>query len=180
MRTFAAFANGLERFTQRVNRIFVLIGSVLVAAMMLVTVREVFVRYVLDDPSRWAMDGSRFALVYVFFLALAPALESGHHVSVDLFDPLLPRAVRRYQQPAAYLLVLFFAAVLFYYVSAVTLEVFDTGEMTYSVVPVQLKYIYCIGPIGVGEFWLTALVGFIRACQGAPLLARATETPSGA
>ena len=131
------------------------------------------------SPSQWKVILA-FALVYVFFLALGPALESGHHVSVDLFDPLLPRVIRPYQQPAAYLLVLFFATVLFYYVSAVTLEVVDTGEMTYSVVPVQLEYIYCIGPVGVAEFWLTALVGFIRACQGATSPPRASEASSGA
>jgi TRAP-type C4-dicarboxylate transport system permease small subunit len=165
MSTIGTSIDALERFTVAVNRLFVLIASVLVLGIMLVTVREVFVRYVLNEPSPWAMDGSRYALLYAFFLALGPALQSGHHVNVDLFDAMLPARLRRYQQPAGYVLVLVFAAVLFRYVLDVTIEVFETSEMTFSVVPVQLKYVYMIGPVGVAEFWLTALVGFLRACQ---------------
>jgi hypothetical protein len=62
-------------------------------------------------------------------------------------------------------LVLIFATVLFRYVLDVTVEVFETDEMTFSAIPVQLKYVYWIGPIGVAQFWLTALVGFLRACE---------------
>ena len=58
-----------------------------------------------------------------------------------------------------------FGAVLFRYVFDATIEVFETGEMTFAVVPVQLKYVYWIGPVGVAQFCLTALVGFLRACQ---------------
>ena len=86
MSTVGTSIDALERFTTVVNRLFVLVASVLVIGIMLVTVREVFVRYALNQPSLWAMDGSRYALLYAFFLALGPALQSGHHVNVDLFD----------------------------------------------------------------------------------------------
>jgi hypothetical protein len=41
---------------------------------------------------------------------------------------------------------------------------FETGEMTFSVVPIEIKYIYWIGPVGALQFWLTALSGFLQAC----------------
>lgn len=164
----ARSTQGLERFTRAVNRLFALLASVLVVGILLVTVREVVLRYGFDSPSTWAMDSSRYALLFAFFLALGPALESGHHVAVDLFDAYVPARLRRYQEPTAYLLTLFFAMVLFRYTLAVSVEMFETGEMTFSVIPVPLKYLYWIGPVGVFEFALTALVGFLRSCQGMP------------
>jgi TRAP-type C4-dicarboxylate transport system permease small subunit len=165
MSTLGMSIDALERFTTVVNRLFVLIASLLVVGIMLVTVREVFVRYALNQPSLWAMDGSRYALLYAFFLALGPALQSGHHVHVDLFDSIFPARLRRYQAPVGHFLVVVFGAVLFRHVLDVTVEMFETGEMTFSAVPVPLKYVYWIGPVGVAEFCLTALVGFLRACQ---------------
>lgn len=165
---FGKPADSLGRFTRTVNRLFAQLASFLVVAILLVTVREVVLRYVFDAPSSWAMDGSRYALLFVFFLALGPALQSGHHVAVDLFDAYVPLRLRRYQQPASYLLTLFFALVLFRYTLAVAIEMFETGEMTFSVIPVPLKYLYWIGPVGVLEFALTALVGFLNSCRDMP------------
>jgi TRAP-type C4-dicarboxylate transport system permease small subunit len=155
--------DALERFTRAVNRVFAFAARVIVLGIVLVVIREVFFRYVLNAPSVWAMDGSSFALVFVFFLALAPALESGHHVAVDLFDPLVPARLQRHQKIAGHLLTLVFGLVLFWYLLDTTIEAFQTNEMTYSVIPVPLKYVYWIGPVGTLEFVLTAIVLLGRA-----------------
>jgi TRAP-type C4-dicarboxylate transport system permease small subunit len=155
--------DALERFTRLVNRIFAIAARVIVLGIVLVVIREVVFRYVLNAPSVWAMDGSSFALVFVFFLALAPALESGHHVAVDLFDPLVPARLRRQQKIAGHLLTGAFGLTLFWYLLDMTVEAFQTDEMTYSVVPVPLKWVYWIGPVGSLEFVLTAVVLLGRA-----------------
>ena len=157
--------DALERFTRTVNRVSVLVASVLVLGIVATILREVVFRYGFNEPSIWAMDGSRFALLFVFFLALAPALESGHHVHVDLFDPIIPAQLRWYFRIVGYVLTLFFATVLFWYVLDTTIEAFETDELSFSVVPVKLKYLYWIGPIGVLQFLLTAFVQLIRCWQ---------------
>lgn len=160
-----ALLDGLERVVHAVNSLFVAIASVLVVGIVIVTVREVILRYGFNDPSLWAMDGARYALSFVFFLALGPALQSGHHVTVDLFDRFLPERLKPYQPVTGYLLTLAFATVLLRYTLDLTIEVFETGEMTFAAVPVALKYVYWIGPVGALQFWLTALVGLVRAGQ---------------
>ena len=159
-----AAIDALERFTRIINRVFAIAARVIVLGIVLVVIREVFFRYVLNAPSVWAMDGSSFALVFVFFLALAPALESGHHVAVDLFDPLVPPRLRRHQKVAGHALTVAFGLILFWYLLDTTIEAFATDEMTYSVIPVPLKYVYWIGPVGTLEFVLTAIVLTARAC----------------
>jgi TRAP-type C4-dicarboxylate transport system permease small subunit len=161
----------LERFTRRVNRVFAVLACVIVMAIVVVVVREVFFRYVLNAPSIWAMDGSSFALLFVFFLALAPALESGHHVNVDLFDPLVPARWHWHQRVLGHVLTVFFGLVLFWYLLDMTIEAFRSNELTYSVVPVPLKTIYWIGPVGAFEFVLTAIVLLLRAWRKPPATA---------
>jgi TRAP-type C4-dicarboxylate transport system permease small subunit len=165
--------DALERATRVVNRVFALIASVLVLAIVLVILREVLFRYAFNEPSIWALDSARFALLFVFFLAVAPALESGHHVHVDLFDPVIPPHLRWYFRLAGCLLTLFFGAVLFWYVLDTTIEAFETDELSFSVVPVKLKYLYWIGPIGMLQFLLTALVQLVRCWQDRAPLDRA-------
>jgi TRAP-type C4-dicarboxylate transport system permease small subunit len=173
-----SWIDGAEAFTRAVNRLFALAASLLVATIVVVVVREVVLRYGFNAPSTWALDGARYLLLFTFFLALAPALESGHHVHVDLFDPLVPPAWRRLQRISGWVLVVFFGAVLFWYVLDVAIDVFETDEFSFSVVPIKLKYLYWIGPIGTLQFVLTGCVRLARACSGAaaePANAAASE-----
>ena len=163
-----AALHALERLTRAVNRAFALVACAAVLVIVLIIVREVFFRYVLNAPSVWAMDVSSFALMFVFFLALGPALESGHHVHVDLFDPLVPERWRRQQRVIGHALTIAFGVVLLRYVLDMTIEAFQTGEMTYSVIPVPLKYVYWVGPVGTLEFVLTAVVLLARAWREEP------------
>ena len=74
------------------------LASVVVLGIAAAVLTEVFFRYVLNAPTAWALDAARFALVYVTFFALAPALESGQHVVVDMFDRLLPVRLQPWQR----------------------------------------------------------------------------------
>ena len=57
------------------------------------TCYEVFVRYVLDDPTSWAFDMSYLMYGAVFFMAGAYTLSRGGHVRADMFYRLWrPRA----------------------------------------------------------------------------------------
>ena len=158
-----SWIDAVEAFTRAVNRLFALTASILAAAIVAVVVREVVLRYGFNAPSTWGMDVARYLLQFTFFLALAPALESGHHVHVDLFDPLVPPAWRRWQRVCGWVLVIFFGAVLFWYVLDLTIDVFETDELAFSVIPIRLKYVYWIGPVGTLQFLLTGCVQLLRA-----------------
>ena len=158
-----SWVDAAEGFTRAVNRLFALTASILVVAIVVVIVREVVLRYGFNAPSTWGMDVARYLLQFAFFLALAPALESGHHVHVDLFDPMVPPAWRRVQRLCGHVLVVFFGAVLFWYVLQLTIDVFESDEFSFSVIPIRLKYIYWIGPVGTLQFLLTGCVQLVRA-----------------
>jgi TRAP-type C4-dicarboxylate transport system permease small subunit len=169
-----------EAFTRAVNRMFAFIACILVMVIVLIIVREVVLRYGFNAPSTWALDVSRYLLLFTFFLALAPALESGHHVHVDLFDPLVPPAWHHWQHVSGWVLVVFFGAVLFWYVLDVTIDVFETDELSFSVISIKLKHLYWIGPVGTLQFLLTGCVRLVRTwTEPSAVAADAAAAPVG-
>jgi TRAP-type C4-dicarboxylate transport system permease small subunit len=151
-----------EAFTRLINRVFAALACLLVMAITVLIVVAVFYRYVLDNPIAWVLDITTFLLVFVFFLAIAPALESGSHIEVDLFDPLIPPSWRKAQRLIGKALTLIFAAVFFWFVLAYYREIVENDELSFTILIVPLKIVYWIGPIGAFQFLLTAVVQFIR------------------
>ena len=168
-----------EAFTRLVNRAFAAISCLLVLVIMALIVVAVFYRYILHDPIAWVLDITIFLLVFVFFLAVAPALESGSHIEVDLFDPLIPPSARKALRLIGKGLTLSFAVVFFWFVLAYYREIVDVDELSFTMITVQLKLIYWIGPIGAFQFLLTAIVLLIRFWQE-PLPANDDKPPAGA
>jgi TRAP-type C4-dicarboxylate transport system permease small subunit len=147
----------LIRFTRRVNRVFLAVAGLLAAAILLALAYDLVARNVFDAPTVWALDISRFLLLFLFFFALAPALESGAHVSVDILEHYLGARMRRAMRIGARILVLVFGAFLMWQVCRTTYEAFVENSLFPTFVPVRLKQVYWIAPIGVLQFLLTAL-----------------------
>ena len=152
----------LERFTQVVNRIFAGIACLLVLVIMVLIVVAVVFRYGLHAPIAWALDVTIFILAFVFFLAVAPALESGSHIEVDLFDPLIPQSMRKAQRLIGKALTLIFGCVFLWFIVRYYAEIVEVDELSFTMITVPLKYVYWIGPVGAAQFLLTAIVLFIR------------------
>jgi TRAP-type C4-dicarboxylate transport system permease small subunit len=152
----------LEAWTRLINRVFAAIACMIVLVITALIVIEVFYRYVLDDPIAWTLDITIFMLVFVFFLAVAPALESESHIEVDLFDPLIPRSLRKAQRIVGKILTLVFAAVFFWFVFAFYREIVKVDELSFTMLTIPLKFVYWIGPVGALQFLLTAIVQLVR------------------
>lgn len=156
----------LARFSRQVNRWFVGLAGVLAAAMLAVVTYDVAARNIFDAPTTWALDISRFLLLFVFFLSLAPALESGAHVSVDILEHYLAPPARRGLRIAARVLVLVFGAFLMWQVCEATYQAFVDDSLFPTSVPIKLKHVYWIGPLGVLQFLLTGVVLLRAAVRG--------------
>jgi TRAP-type C4-dicarboxylate transport system permease small subunit len=151
-----------ERMTKAVNKLFAAIASVLTVAIVLLVLLAVGARLA-GTHILWPYDITQFTLVYVVFLAIAPALESGHHVVVELFDRLVPRPVRPYVQYVAAILTIIFAAVFLYHLYRLTSRAFGDDRLAVAAIAVPLKWVYVIGPIGIIQFILTAFAQLGRA-----------------
>jgi TRAP-type C4-dicarboxylate transport system permease small subunit len=158
----------LERITHAINRVFLWIAGLLAAATLAIIAYDLVLRNVFDEPTAWALDLSRFMMVYLFFFALAPALEAGAHVSVDILEQNMPPRVRRWLQILAMVFVLIFGAFLFWQVMRFTIEAYEDNALFPTYIRVRLIEVYWIAPVGVAEFLLTAFAMLIKRVRAKP------------
>lgn len=140
-------------------------AAVLTVVMTAIVLYDVFRRYVLNDPTIWAFDVAAFLLVYIVFLGLPLALQDGSHVAVDLFLSFFHGRARRALEIAGLGLTVLYGTVLTWVVTRYTLQAIELDWKAISLVPIPLKYVYAVGPVGAGLFTLTAvalIVDFLR------------------
>jgi TRAP-type C4-dicarboxylate transport system permease small subunit len=154
--------NRAEAIMRLVNRAFAAAACILVLVIMTVIVVQIFYRFVLDDPIAWVLDITIFLLVFVFFLSVAPALESDSHIEVDMFDPLIPDRLRKPVRLIGKLLTLAFAAIFFWFVFAFYRDIVEIDEIAFGMIEVPLTWVYWVGPVGALQFLLTAIVLIAR------------------
>jgi TRAP-type mannitol/chloroaromatic compound transport system permease small subunit len=71
----------IDQFSKTIGHIF----AWCIVMLMLGTSYEVFVRYLLNDPTSWAFDFSYIMYGALFFMAGAYTLSRGGHVRADMF-----------------------------------------------------------------------------------------------
>jgi TRAP-type C4-dicarboxylate transport system permease small subunit len=160
------FLTAFVRFTQAVNRVFLFFAGAIAVVILAIVANDVVRRSVFDDPTMWGLDYSRFALVYLAFLGLAPALQAGTHVNVDLVEQQLSPRIRRWVRLLAILLILVFGIYLFRQILRTTIDVFEDDSLFPVMVDVKQKEVFWIGPVGMAQFLLTGLAQLITEWRG--------------
>ena len=131
------------------------------------TCYEVFVRYVLDDPTSWAFDMSYLMYGAVFFMAGAYTLSRGGHVRADMFYRLWSDRTQ-----ATVELVLY---VLFFFPGILALVVAGWGYGTESL---RLREVSVNSPAGVPIWPLKMMIpvgASLMALQGFAELLRCVQ-----
>jgi TRAP-type mannitol/chloroaromatic compound transport system permease small subunit len=80
----------IDQFSKTIGHVF----AWCIVMLMLGTSYEVFVRYVLDDPTSWAFDWSYIMYGALFYMAGAYTLSRGGHVRADMFSRNWPNRVQ--------------------------------------------------------------------------------------
>ena len=106
-----ALVNGIDSISKWTGRI---IGYFIVL-MMLVLLYEVFLRYVLDNPTNWAHETSLYMFGSYFMLLGGYALYSRSHISMDLLYGRFSPRKKAIMDVITALLFFFFIGGLFYY-----------------------------------------------------------------
>jgi len=146
--------HGIDQLSKSVGHAF----AWCIVVLTLGTTYEVFVRYVLDDPTGWAFDMSSILYGGLFLMAGAYALSRGAHVRGDIFFRLMPKRVQ-----GSIELVLF---IIFFYPGVIALMYSGWG---YAMDSVRIREVSVNSPIGVPIWQLKLIIpaaGFLLALQG--------------
>ena len=151
----------IQRLIYTIDQLNKTIGHAFAWCIIIVTFGtcyEVFVRYVLDDPTSWAFDMSYLMYGAIFYMAGAYTLSRGGHVRADIWYRKWPDRTQ-----AGVELVLY---VLFFFPGILAL-VIAGGD--YGVESIRLREVSVNSPAGVPIWPLKAMIPFgaaLMALQG--------------
>ena len=84
-----------DKIVDLLSRIGLIVGSVLLAMMMVLTVIDVFMRYVFSAPLPSAAEMTQILLSMTVFMGFILVSRDGSHIVVSLFEPALTRVAPR-------------------------------------------------------------------------------------
>jgi len=76
-------------------RLLLLVGSLFVAAIVLITFCQVVLRFGFNNPQTWAEEVARYLFVWIVFLGSAIAFSRDSHIRLDAIVNLMPNGPRR-------------------------------------------------------------------------------------
>jgi TRAP-type C4-dicarboxylate transport system permease small subunit len=152
-RAFGLFA----ALVGRLNGLFTLIACGLVVLIVAIVMIAIVARE-MGIGLLWANDVAQIAFIYLAFLSFGPALASGHHVTVELFEPLVPKPLRRHLDAVAAIACIVFGVIFLYELWNLAGRAFADDRMANMAIAIQLKWIQLAGLIGVAQFCLTAVL----------------------
>src|SRR5687768_9082971 len=135
-----------------------------IVVLTLGTSYEVFVRYVLNDPTSWAFDFSYIMYGALFFMAGAYTLSRGGHVRADMFYRLWRPRTQAAVELVLYILFFFPGVIsLMYSGWAYGTESMKIREMSInSPVGIPIWQIKMLIPIGGGLIFLQGIAEVLR------------------
>ena len=113
-RGYLAVIRTIDKFTEWTGYLFVLF----IIPLILSNVIEVFARYVLKDPTIWALDITTMSYAALFMLGSALALLKGAHVRTDIFWDGFSERKKGLIDLWSYLILFYPTMVIFFIISA--------------------------------------------------------------
>ncbi|SES68442.1 TRAP transporter small permease subunit [Paracoccus homiensis] len=121
----------IDGINETVGRIVSIVAIVFAA----IIIYDVFMRYFLGEPTRWAFDLTKQLYGFYFIMLGGYALRHQSHVKVDLLTERLAPGIRRWVEAAGYVIFFFpFAWVFARRSFDFAMTSYNQGELTYGAV----------------------------------------------
>ncbi len=134
--------------------------ALVMAALVLDVLWQVFTRFVLRSPSSWSEELATFLLIWVGLLGACVALNRGAHLGIDYFVGKLPPRARLRSEILAFCCVGVFSICVLGYGGGVLVVRILALEQVSPALGVRMGYVYLALPIS-GFFLTLYSVGFL-------------------
>ena len=102
----------LKKFNKSVTLATEAVIIVLMAIMAVVTIAQVFMRYVMHSPIRWSEELARYLMVWVAFFGASLGIKAGTHFGLEVFLKYFSPKVQQIISLMTKLLLIFFLIVV--------------------------------------------------------------------
>lgn len=151
------------RLIDSINEYVGKILSCLAVIFAAIIIYDVFMRYVLNQPTRWAFDVSKQLYGFYFIMLGAYALKHKSHVRVDLLINKFKPGIRKIVEATGYLIFFFpFTWVFLSRSYDFALRSWTQGETTYGAVQLPVYPLKMAMVAAAALLLLQGVVEFIR------------------
>lgn len=143
-------ANRLSALLASIELALVAVSTIAMAAIMLIVVCDVVLRYVFNAPLIWSYDLIGLYLVgVVVFLALSDTLQHHGHIALDVFVPAMPSFVRHLTQSVGFMFSAVVVALIAWLEYGQAVEAYIGNERINSVPPMPTWIAHAVLAIGM-------------------------------
>lgn len=135
------------------------VAGLLLVAMVIIVILQIFFRYVLNDSLSWTEEVSKTMMVWTAFLVAPWAYRVGANVRIEIFVDEFPDAMRKIMSLALNVLVIWIVTVFLW-------ESFGFWQRGQAVrsdsLPIQVSWFYTVVPIAFSLLLLAGIEQFLR------------------
>lgn len=136
----------LKKLSDLVDRITLIIASIMVSLILFISIYGAFFRYVLKNPLPWTLPVSRILMIWSALFGIASALKRSQHMSVEVLINNLPDKVEKIIRYIVFFFVIFFVIVLFWYGF---LEVLNNSDTYMISAKIRISSKWLVGAIPI-------------------------------
>lgn len=152
------FFHWVDRTASGINKVFVFIASMMMAALMLIVCVDLTLRYFFNSPLIWATEVTEILILYITFLATAQVFKENSHVVIDIFLVAGSDRRRKILGIVSTALVGLVSGVLIYYGFMTTYNHYVRGVFNPTILETPIWLILVIIPVGCIPLFLEVLV----------------------
>ena len=141
------------------------VSAVAMVIMVSVLFAQVFTRYVLQGSITWAEELSRFAFLWMMFLASSLAARHRSHIRVTAPILLLPKKMRLYVIVMADLIWIIFNVVVAYHSIVMVKNAFKFIYFSPSL-NLNMAYMFLVIPISFMLMTVRIIIGYYKQFTG--------------
>jgi TRAP-type transport system small permease protein len=154
---------GYVSFIDKINKAVKYIVSAMFIILAVLVVLQVITRFVIDYPLSWSEEISRYLMIYIVFFGAALAMRNKEHIAIDFLVEIVSAKRKKVLNSVILWISLIFAAILFYYGSALTLTVVNQATPTLQF---SMSWAYAAIPLGSLLLLLNTIAVMIEDKQG--------------
>ena len=126
-----------------------MVSGAALAAIMLIVVVDVFMRYLFSAPLSWSYDLiGLYLVVALFFFSLSDTMQHHGHIAIDLFSDMIPHRPRHALMSVGYLFSTLIVAMIGWQAWLRLVIAYGAGDRIAAVVPWPTWIAYLIVTLG--------------------------------
>ncbi|MCL1999875.1 MAG: TRAP transporter small permease [Planctomycetes bacterium] len=136
------------------------VALVIMAALILVTVFGVFLRYFINRPLVWLEEVQLWFIVWIVFLGASAVARHSGHIAIDAFVNLFPRRLRKFSRGIGHVTTMAVLAFVGFYAFRHVQQMYTSGRVT-NLLYIPYWLIYLVVPLSCCLMVVTSLFRLI-------------------